>query len=56
MSLRNLFDLLLGGECEHKRDISLDGDIQGHCILLREYDVVEGVDEVVALLGLHSSN
>lgn len=54
--LGDLFDLLLGGEGKDKRDVSLDGNIQRYCILLGEYDIVEGVDEVVALLGLHSSN
>ena len=56
MSLCDLFNLLLGGECEDQRDVSLDGNIQRYCILLRKYDIVEGVDEVVALLGLHRSN
>lgn len=56
MRLSHLFDLLLGGDCEDQRDISLDWNIQGYCILLRKDDFVEGVDQVVALLGLHGSN
>jgi hypothetical protein len=45
-------DSLLEGDEKNEGDVGLDWDVDGDGIPIWGDDVVEGVDEVVALLGL----
>jgi hypothetical protein len=50
--LTEFLESLLEGDEENEGDVGLDGDVDGDGIPIWGDDVVEGVDEVVALLGL----